>query len=151
MLSLIYIKVTVLLDVTPDEEMLNEGILRDIVNRIQRLRKDYKIQPGDNIDVYYQVNPAESKLDALLKKSIEYVQTNIKKPFKQYESGLKLNVAPKTFEVNKFLICCTLMINIYSIINVKMLILVYGRQVGSLDREEDSIERKLIILGFSSQ
>lgn len=40
------------------------------------------------------------------------------------------------------------MINIYSIINVKMLILVYGRQVGSLGREEDSIERKLIILGF---
>ena len=145
MLSLIYIKVTVLLDVTPDEEMLNEGVLRDIVNRIQRLRKDYKIQPNDNIDVYYQVNPADSKLDALLKKSIEYVQTNIKKPFKQYESGLKLNVAPKTFEVNKFY---TLMINIYSIINVKMLILVYGRQVGSLGREEDSIQRKLIILGF---
>lgn len=93
-------KVIVLLDVTPDEEMLNEGVVRDILNRIQRLRKELKIVPTDNIDVYYQCEPNESKLGALVKKSAENIESNIKKPFKPYEKGLALNVTPKSFEVN---------------------------------------------------
>ena len=32
-------QVLILLDITPDESMLNEGIAREVVNRIQRLRK----------------------------------------------------------------------------------------------------------------
>jgi len=32
-------KVVILLDTTPDQSMLDEGIAREIVNRIQRLRK----------------------------------------------------------------------------------------------------------------
>ena len=89
----------VLLDVTPDEEMVNEGVIRDILNRIQRLRKDFKIVPTDNIDVYYQVTPDESKLGALIRKSAENIESNIKKPFKPYEKTLSLQVAPKSFEV----------------------------------------------------
>ena len=79
--------------------MLDEGVLRDIVNRIQRLRKEFKIVPTDDITVYYQVNPADSDLDKLLKKSEEFLVTNIKKPFKPYEASLKLAVEGKTFEV----------------------------------------------------
>lgn len=32
-------QVLILLDVTPDQSMLDEGVAREIVNRIQRLRK----------------------------------------------------------------------------------------------------------------
>lgn len=88
-----------MLDVTPDEEMVNEGVIRDILNRIQRLRKDFKIVPTDNIDVYYQVTPDESKLGALIRKSAENIEANIKKPFKSYEKTLSLQVAPKSFDV----------------------------------------------------
>jgi isoleucyl-tRNA synthetase len=99
--------VIVLLDVTPDQEMIEEGALRDLVNRVQRLRKEYKIVPTDDIIIYYQVVNANSNLDNLLKKSIDYLETNIKKPVKLYDNTMKLNVKGKQFEVNnifKFLI-----------------------------------------------
>ena len=32
-------EVLILLDITPDQTMLNEGIAREVVNRIQKLRK----------------------------------------------------------------------------------------------------------------
>ena len=85
---------------TPDEEMVNEGVLRDVVNRVQRLRKEYKIIPTDDITVYYQVANADSKLNSLISKSIEYIETNVKKPVKLYDPSLKLKVKGKSFEVN---------------------------------------------------
>jgi isoleucyl-tRNA synthetase len=84
---------------TPSQEMIDEGVLRDVVNKIQRLRKEYKLVPTDEIVVYYQVTPAESKLSELLKRSTEFIETNTKKPFQLYEENLKLNVKNKTFEV----------------------------------------------------
>jgi len=91
--------VIVLLDTTPDQEMLDEGVLRDIVNRIQRLRKEFKIVPTDEIVVYYQVTPADSDLDKLLKKSEEFLVSNIKKPFRPYDKNVKISVEGKSFEV----------------------------------------------------
>ncbi len=91
--------VIVLLDVTPDEEMINEGVLRDIVNRIQRLRKEMKIVPTDNITIYYDVPVKESKLFALMNKCLEFVEYNIKKPVKQFDSSLGLKSSCKSFEV----------------------------------------------------
>jgi isoleucyl-tRNA synthetase len=91
--------VIVLLDTTPDEEMVNEGVLRDIGNRIQRLRKDLKIVPTDEIVVYFNVADQNSKLNNLMKKSIEFVENTIKKPFKQYVDGLELKSAKKVFDV----------------------------------------------------
>ena len=91
-----------MLDMTPDEEMVNEGVVRDILNRIQRLRKELKIVPTDNIDVYYECQPNESKLATLVRKSAENIESNIKKPFRPYEKSLTLNATPKSFEVIYF-------------------------------------------------
>jgi len=95
--------VIVLLDTTPDQEMLDEGVLRDIVNRIQRLRKEFKIVPTDEIVVYYQVTPADSDLDKLLKKSEEFLVSNIKKPFRPHDKNVKISVEGKSFEVRDIL------------------------------------------------
>ena len=35
----VFIKVLALLDVTPDQSLLSEGVAREVVNRIQKLRK----------------------------------------------------------------------------------------------------------------
>jgi hypothetical protein len=94
-----FIKVIILLDVSPSQEMLDEGVLRDIVNRVQRLRKEYKIVPTDDITVYYKVTPSDSKLDELLKRSLEYLETNIKKPFKAHSDELNIQVKAKSFDV----------------------------------------------------
>lgn len=90
--------VIVMLDISPDEEMINEGVLREVVNRIQRLRKEFKLVPSDEIVVYYQVTPATSKLAELLKKSTEFIESSVKKPFKPYDSSLTLKVKSKNFE-----------------------------------------------------
>ena len=37
--TLFRFQVLILLDVTPDQSMLDEGVAREVVNRIQRLRK----------------------------------------------------------------------------------------------------------------
>jgi isoleucyl-tRNA synthetase len=90
--------VTILLDVAPDEEMLNEGVLRDVVNRIQRLRRELKLVPTDEIVVYYRATPEKSKLGALVSKSAEFVEASIKKPFRAFDSTLTLSSKSKTFD-----------------------------------------------------
>ena len=91
--------VCVLLDVAPDQEMEDEGVLRDIVNRVQRLRKEFKIVPEDDIVVYYEAAPAESRLNELLARKKEFVEGNIKKPFRMFDKSLSLSVRPKDFKV----------------------------------------------------
>jgi isoleucyl-tRNA synthetase len=92
--------VIVLLDVTPDEETKNEGVLRDICNRVQRLRKELKIVPTDDIAIYFNVNNKESKLNLLLQKSIDFLENNIKKPVRQFEDSLVLKSKQKSFDVS---------------------------------------------------
>ncbi|RNA39978.1 isoleucine--tRNA cytoplasmic [Brachionus plicatilis] len=87
-----------LLDISPDEEMVNEGVLRDVVNRVQRLRKEYKLVPTDDIIIYYQVKPENCKLDNLFRNSIEYLESNLKKPVKTFESGSNLKIQGKSFD-----------------------------------------------------
>ena len=48
---------TVALDVTISEELRKEGIARELVNRIQNLRKDSGFEVTDRIDVQIQNNP----------------------------------------------------------------------------------------------
>lgn len=45
----------VLLDVCPDQGMKNEGLANDVINLVQKLRKDAELTPTDAISVYYTV------------------------------------------------------------------------------------------------
>jgi isoleucyl-tRNA synthetase len=53
--------ITVALDITLTEELRNEGIARELVNRIQNLRKDSGFEVTDKIIVHLQKNPALEK------------------------------------------------------------------------------------------
>jgi isoleucyl-tRNA synthetase len=48
-------QVLILVDVTPDQSMKDEGTAREVVNRIQKLRKKAKLVPSDPVTVYYEV------------------------------------------------------------------------------------------------
>ena len=63
--------ITVALDITLTEELRNEGIARELVNRIQNLRKDSGFEVTDKIIVHLQNNPA-------LEKAIKDNETYIK-------------------------------------------------------------------------
>ncbi|MEB2774703.1 isoleucine--tRNA ligase [Algoriphagus sp. D3-2-R+10] len=67
--------VTVALDVTLSDELLQEGIARDLVNRIQNLRKDMGLEVQDKINIKIADN------NELVKNAIEsfgeYIQTEV--------------------------------------------------------------------------
>ncbi len=53
--------ITVALDITLTEELKNEGIARELVNRIQNIRKDSGFEVTDKIKVQLQHNPVLAK------------------------------------------------------------------------------------------
>jgi isoleucyl-tRNA synthetase len=61
---------TVALDVTLTEELKNEGIAREIVNRIQNLRKDKGFEVTDKISVRIQQN---NGLNTAIKNNLSYI------------------------------------------------------------------------------
>eukprot|EP00742_Colponemidia_sp_Colp-10_P002909 GILJ01003106.1.p1 GENE.GILJ01003106.1~~GILJ01003106.1.p1 ORF type:complete len:1149 (-),score=229.84 GILJ01003106.1:175-3621(-) len=48
--------VLVVLDVSEDEELKNEGFAREVINRVQKLRKKAKLNIDDDVEVFYQVS-----------------------------------------------------------------------------------------------
>jgi len=78
-------EVVILLDTTPDQSMLDEGIAREIVNRIQKLRKKAKLVPTQEITIVYQIipekdNAAFEKLSEVAKSHAEFMIDSIKQP-----------------------------------------------------------------------
>lgn len=61
---------TVALDVSVNEELRNEGLAREVVNRIQTMRKDKGLDVTDRILVRIQQNSA---LDAAIKNNLSYI------------------------------------------------------------------------------
>jgi isoleucyl-tRNA synthetase len=66
--------ITVALDITISEELKQEGIARELVNRIQNIRKDSGFEVTDKIKVQIQKNP---KLEQAIKliRSVYQVET----------------------------------------------------------------------------
>ncbi|MFT2009674.1 isoleucine--tRNA ligase [Pontibacter sp. 13R65] len=64
-------KLTVALDITITEELKQEGIARDLVNRIQNLRKDSNLEVQDKIHV--TVQQGEPDVNAALQNYSDYI------------------------------------------------------------------------------
>lgn len=64
---------TVALDITLTEELKQEGIARDLVNRIQNLRKDMGLEVQDKIRI--KVSKHDELVDAALTNFAGYIQT----------------------------------------------------------------------------
>ena len=47
--------VLVLLNVCQDQSMKDEGLAREVINLVQKLRKEGKVTPSDAVSVYYKV------------------------------------------------------------------------------------------------
>jgi len=64
--------ITVALDITLTDELKNEGIARELVNRIQNLRKDSGFEVTDKIKVYIQNNDTLAKA---IKENENYIKS----------------------------------------------------------------------------
>ena len=62
---------TVALDVTISEPLRAEGIARELVNRIQNLRKDSGFEVTDRIEVFLQ---ADENIENAIKLNLEYIK-----------------------------------------------------------------------------
>lgn len=62
---------TVALDVTLTAELLKEGIARELVNRIQNLRKDSGFEVTDRIDVFLQ---KDDQISTAVHSNLEYIK-----------------------------------------------------------------------------
>lgn len=71
-------EVLVLLDIVPDQSMLDEGVAREVINRVQKLRQKGGLVPSDKITVYYK---ASENLDKIIKEFSDYIGNAIKQPF----------------------------------------------------------------------
>ena len=63
---------TVALDVTITDDLKEEGIARELVNRIQNLRKDSGFEVTDRIDVILQ---KDEKIIKAVNTNLEYIKT----------------------------------------------------------------------------
>ncbi|MBZ9777646.1 isoleucine--tRNA ligase [Psychroflexus sp. CAK8W] len=63
---------TVALDVTLNEELVNEGIARELVNRIQNLRKDSGLEVTDRINIELQ---EDEKISKAVHQNLDYIKT----------------------------------------------------------------------------
>uniref|UniRef100_A0A8C3E4A2 isoleucine--tRNA ligase n=1 Tax=Corvus moneduloides TaxID=1196302 RepID=A0A8C3E4A2_CORMO len=77
-------QVLVLLDVTPDQSMVDEGVAREVINRIQKLRKKRNLVPTDEITVYYRALPQGEYLDTIIQEHAEFIFATIKADLKPY-------------------------------------------------------------------
>uniref|UniRef100_A0A8C4U049 Isoleucine--tRNA ligase, cytoplasmic n=1 Tax=Falco tinnunculus TaxID=100819 RepID=A0A8C4U049_FALTI len=77
-------QVLVLLDVTPDQSMVDEGVAREVINRIQKLRKKRNLVPTDEITVYYRSHPEGDYLDTVIKEHTDFIFAAIKAALKPY-------------------------------------------------------------------
>ncbi|CAI0473638.1 unnamed protein product [Linum tenue] len=62
--------VLVVLDLRPDESLFEAGFAREVVNRIQKLRKKLALDPTDAVDVYIESLKENSTLQRVLDSQI---------------------------------------------------------------------------------
>ncbi|XP_078008136.1 isoleucine--tRNA ligase, cytoplasmic isoform X2 [Phascolarctos cinereus] len=77
-------QVLVLLDVTPDQSMVDEGMAREVINRIQKLRKKCNLVPTDDIAVYYRSPSQGDYLDTVIRTHTDFILATIKAPLQPY-------------------------------------------------------------------
>ncbi|MDC8000953.1 isoleucine--tRNA ligase [Aequorivita todarodis] len=78
--------VTVALDVTITPALRNEGIARELVNRIQNLRKDSGFEVTDRIEVTLQDN---EKLKAAVNQNLQYIKEETLTEVLQFQPQIK--------------------------------------------------------------
>jgi isoleucyl-tRNA synthetase len=77
--------ITVALDITITPELRNEGIARELVNRIQNIRKDSGFEVTDRIHVSIQNHP---KLLEAVNQNIEYIKQETLTELLQFEETI---------------------------------------------------------------
>ena len=88
---------TVALDVTIDETLKKEGIARELVNRIQNLRKESGFEVTDKIDIKIL---KDGLVENAVSSNVDYIKTETLTAELNFEEKLEEGVAIAFDEVN---------------------------------------------------
>jgi len=91
--------ILVMLDTTPDEEMLEEGVAREVINRVQKLRKSAGLKVDDKVTMYYKVTPQDHNLSKIITKFSDYIQTSSKTPIRPMTTDPKTSLKKESYDL----------------------------------------------------
>ncbi|CAN6457025.1 unnamed protein product [Victoria cruziana] len=67
--------VLVVLDLRPDESLFEAGVAREVINRVQKLRKKAGLEPTDLVEVYYETfDEHKFVLDNIINSQADYIK-----------------------------------------------------------------------------
>ncbi|XP_023210883.1 isoleucine--tRNA ligase, cytoplasmic-like [Centruroides sculpturatus] len=72
--------VLVLLNVNQDQSMVDEGVAREVINRIQKLRKKGHLVPSDSIEIFIKIEPSEHSLQTVVTSFKTFIENTLKAP-----------------------------------------------------------------------
>uniref|UniRef100_A0A1I8H6P8 ER membrane protein complex subunit 4 n=1 Tax=Macrostomum lignano TaxID=282301 RepID=A0A1I8H6P8_9PLAT len=81
----------VLLDITPDASMQREGLAREVVNRVQKLRKRAGLQPSDPIKIFYRAD-GDGDLSGVVREYAEFIYDTVRQPLVSLEEAGQVNL-----------------------------------------------------------
>eukprot|EP01102_Stenamoeba_stenopodia_P010924 TRINITY_DN3331_c0_g1_i2.p1 TRINITY_DN3331_c0_g1~~TRINITY_DN3331_c0_g1_i2.p1 ORF type:complete len:1070 (-),score=302.88 TRINITY_DN3331_c0_g1_i2:3045-6254(-) len=90
--------VLVVLSIEVDEQLKAEGTARQVVNRVQKLRKKVGLQPENPVKIFYTVSKAQSAASAVLEAQKEAISTALGASFEALGSQAATSEVD-TFEV----------------------------------------------------
>jgi isoleucyl-tRNA synthetase len=73
--------VLVLMDMTPNQELQEEGMAREIINRVQKLKKKAKLIPTDPVLIYFKIGNDSNDVLKVAHSHRQFIETIIKSPF----------------------------------------------------------------------
>ena len=91
--------VLILLDCTPDQSMLDEGVKREVQIRIQKLRKKAKLVPSDPVTVYYEVKPSTHDLVRVIEDHKADMEATTKSPVKKMADFSESVLGDETYDL----------------------------------------------------
>eukprot|EP00250_Pteridium_aquilinum_P020701 c24911_g4_i1 orf=421-4026(-) len=82
--------VLVILDLRPDDTLIDAGTAREIVNRVQKLRKKAGLEPTDNVEIFFEIlKPVDGQEGCTLQRVFEmqasYIQEALGSPMLEME------------------------------------------------------------------
>lgn len=93
--------VIVLLDTEIDSDMAQEALAREWMNRVQRGRKALKLNPTDDVTVYYRlVQDLNGQLAEMLTGRKDFLEKNLKSKSVQVDGTTEGHLAPEEIEIN---------------------------------------------------
>lgn len=90
------------LDLKIDEELRSRGLAREMTNRIQRFRKELKLNPSDKINITLLFTETSKKLQKSFEDKKALIEATVKKPlFGEGQLGPREVIGFQAFEVEK--------------------------------------------------